>query len=65
MKEVKSPKKPLMYYYGIVLLVLFLFNWLVIPLLSQSQTIVQEVDYGTFMDMTEAGTIQRVEVREE
>ena len=49
MKEVKSPKKPLIYYYGIVLLVLLLFNILVAPLLLRQQVI--EVDYGTFMNM--------------
>ena len=44
MKEVKSPKKPLIYYYGIALLVIFLFNMLVSPLLMQGQ--IMEVDYG-------------------
>ena len=48
MKEVKSPKKPLMYYYGIVILVLFLFNLFVSPVLMERQ--VKEVDYGTFME---------------
>lgn len=51
MKEVKSPKKPLIYYYGIVLLSIFLFNMLITPMLTQNQ--VTEVDYGTFMDMIE------------
>ena len=60
MKEVKSPKKPLIYYYGIVLLILLLFNLLVTPLLVQEQ--VQEVDYGTFMRMIEEGDIGQVEV---
>ena len=45
MKEVKSPKKPLLYYYGIVLLIILAFNLLVAPLLNQNQ--VTEVDYGT------------------
>ena len=49
MKEVKSPKKPLVYYYGIVILVLFFFNLFVSPVLMERQ--VKEVDYGTFMDM--------------
>ena len=49
MKEVKSPKKPLIYYYGIVLLVLLLFNILVAPLLLRQQVI--EVDYSAFMNM--------------
>ena len=60
MKEVKSPRKPLIYYYGIVLLVLLLFNLLVTPLLSQRQ--VQEVDYGTFMSMIDKKNIGEVEV---
>ena len=60
MKEVKSPKKPLIYYYGIVILVLMLFNFLAVPWLAQRQ--VEEVDYGTFMDMTENKEIGRVEV---
>lgn len=62
MKEVKSPKKPLIYYYGIVLLVLFLFNMLVTPLLMQGQVV--EVDYGTFMEMTENKNIGRVQVED-
>ena len=51
MKEVKSPKKPLLYYYGIVLLVLVLFNVVLAPVLSMKQ--VREVDYGTFMSRIE------------
>ena len=47
MKEVKSPKKPLLYYYGITLLVILLFNLLVAPLIARNQ--VTETDYGTFM----------------
>ena len=62
MNEVKSPKKPLLYYYGIVLLVLMLFNFLAMPWLAQRQ--VREVDYGTFMTMTEEGQIGQVEVQE-
>ena len=49
MKEVKSPKKPLLYYYGITLLVILLFNLLVAPLIARNQ--VTETDYGTFMQM--------------
>lgn len=59
MKEVKSPKKPLIYYYVIVLLVLAAFNFFVSPLLLSRQ--VTEVDYGTFMSMTEKKNIGRVE----
>ena len=60
MKEVKSPKKPLIFYYGITLLVIILFNLIVTPLLTQSQ--VTEVDYGTFMRMIEEKQIGKVEV---
>ena len=62
MKEVKSPKKPLIYYYVIVLLVLAAFNFFVSPLLLSRQ--VTEVDYGTFMSMTEKKNIGRVEVED-
>ena len=62
MNEVKKPKKPLIYYYGIVLLVLLLFNFLAMPWLSQRQ--VKEVDYGTFMTMTEEKQIGKVEVQD-
>ena len=62
MKEVKSPKKPLIYYYCIVLLCIFLFNLLITPLLTQSQ--VTEVDYGTFMDMIDHKQIGIVQVED-
>ena len=62
MKEVKSPKKPLIYYYGIALLVIFLFNILVMPLIAQEK--VKEVDYGTFMSMIEQKNIGKVEVQD-
>ena len=62
MDEVKSPKKPLMFYYIIVLLVLLLFNGLAMPWLMERQ--VEEVDYGTFMTMTEQGQIGQVEVQD-
>lgn len=62
MKEVKSPKKPLIYYYGIALLLIFLFNILVMPLVAQEK--VKEVDYGTFMSMTEQKNIGKVEVQD-
>lgn len=60
MKEVKSTKKPLIYYYVIVLFVLMLFNMIVTPMLLERQ--VTEVDYGTFMSMIEERNIGRVEV---
>ena len=63
MKEVKSPKKPLIYYYGIVLLILLLFNLLVTPLLARAQVV--EVDYGTFMDMIEEQNIGSVQVEDD
>ena len=62
MKEVKSPKKPLLYYYSIVLIVILLFNWIVSPLLMQAQ--VEETDYGTFMRMIEEKNIGEVEVKD-
>ena len=62
MKEVKSPKKPLIYYYGIVLLIILLFNLLITPLLSRQQ--VTEVDYGTFMDMIDDKDIGTVQVED-
>ena len=60
MKEVKSPKKPLIFYYGIALLVFVLFNVIVSPLLVKAR--VTEVDYGTFMSMIEQKKIGNVEV---
>ena len=60
MKEVKSPKKPLLYYYGITLLVILLFNLLVAPLIVRNQ--VTETDYGTFMQMIEDKDIGKVQV---
>ncbi|MFQ9425695.1 MAG: ATP-dependent zinc metalloprotease FtsH [Anaerovoracaceae bacterium] len=62
MNEVKKPKKPLIYYYIIVMIVLMLFNLLAMPLMSQGQIV--EVDYGTFMSMTENGKIGKVQVQE-
>ena len=60
MKEVKSPKKPLIYYYGIVLLVILVFNMVVSPLLTSAR--VTQVDYGTFMKMIEEKNVGSVEV---
>ena len=62
MKEVKSPKKPLIYYYGIALLVLVLVNFLALPMIAKQQ--IKEVDYGTFMSMTEKQEIGQVEIQE-
>ncbi len=60
MKEVKSPKKPLIFYYGIVLLIILVFNMVVSPLIANAK--VKEVDYGTFMKMIEDKDIGNVEV---
>ncbi len=62
MNEVKTPKKPLIYYYGIALLILMLFNFLAMPWLAKRQ--IKEVDYGTFMTMTENQEIGQVEIQE-
>ena len=61
MNEVKKPKKPLIFYYAIVMAVLLLFNSLVIPWILERQ--VKEVDYGTFMTMTEQNEIGKVEIQ--
>ena len=63
MNEVKKPKKPLIYYYVIVLLVLMLFNFLAMPWLTQRQ--VQQVDYGTFIEMAENKELGQVEVQQQ
>ena len=61
MNEVKQPKKPLIFYYLVVMLILALFNSLAMPWLMERQ--IQEVDYGTFMSMTEDKDIGRVDVQ--
>ena len=62
MNEVKKPQKPIFYFYGIVLVIIILFNTLAMPMLAQMQ--VKEVDYGTFMTMTENKEIGRVDVQD-
>ena len=62
MKEVKSPKKSLLYYYGVALVVLLLFNLIVAPLLAQRR--VTEIDYGAFIKMTEEGNIGEVKIED-
>ena len=62
MNEVKQPKKPLAYYYGMVLLLLLVFNWLVMPMIADAK--IKEVDYGTFMSMTESKDIGQVEIED-
>ena len=63
MNEVKSPKKPLLYYYLIVLLVVMLFNLLAMPWLAEHQ--IKDVDYNTFVSMTEQGQIGQVEIQQQ
>ena len=60
MNEVKRPKKPLIFYYTLVMVALVLFNFLLVPWIAEQQII--EVDYGTFMSMTEEKDIGRVDV---
>lgn len=62
MNEVESPKKPLIYYYGMVLLILVLFNFLAMPWFARRRIL--EVDYGAFMDMTARQEIGRVEIQD-
>ena len=62
MKEVRSPKRPLLYYYLIALGVILLFNMLVMPVMSMNQVL--EVDYGTFVQMAEDKNLGQVEVDE-
>ena len=62
MNEVKRPQKPLYFFYGIVLLLIVLFNTLAMPMLAEAR--VKEVDYGTFMTMTEDQEIGRVEIQD-
>ena len=63
MKEVPKPKKPLIFYYGVVLLVLMLFNLLAMPWLAQRQ--IREVDYSTFIQMADDRELGQVEVQQE
>ena len=63
MKEVKSPKRPLIYYYCIVLLLIMLFNFLAMPWMAQHQ--IKEVDYNTFVAMVEEGQVGQAEIQEQ
>ena len=63
MNEVKNPRKPLIVFYIIMLLVMFAFNSLIAPMLAEEPKI-KDVDYGTFMTMTEEGKIGSVQVEE-
>ncbi len=62
MNEIKKPKKPLIFYYCVVMAALFLFNLIAMPAIARRE--IQEVDYGTFMTMTENGEIGRVEIQD-
>ena len=63
MNEVKSPKKPLLYYYLVVMLLVMLFNFIAMPWISEHQ--IKDVDYNTFVTMTEQGEVGRVEIQEQ
>lgn len=63
MQEVRKPKKTLIFYYGVVLIILLLFNFLAMPWLAQRQ--VREVDYGTFIEMAENHELGQVEVQQQ
>ena len=61
MNEVKKPRKPLMFYYGVAMVIILLFNLFVMPILESA--VVTEVDYGTFMTMTQEKNIGKVEIQ--
>ena len=63
MKEVKTPKKPLIYYYAVAMLAGFLFNFFAMPWLAQHQ--IKEVDYNTFVSMVEKKEIGKVDIQEQ
>ena len=62
MNEVKTPKKPLIYYYSIFFGIILLFNMIVMPMISQAK--IEEVDYSTFISMTVNGEIGKVEIQD-
>ena len=63
MKEVKPPRKPLIFYYVVAMLAVILLNSLAVPWLAQHQ--IRDVDYNTFVEMTEKGEVGRVEIQEQ
>ena len=63
MNEVKSPKKPLLYYYTIALILLVLFNVIAMPWISEHQ--IKDVDYNTFIGMVDSGKVSAVEIQEQ
>ena len=63
MNEVHSPKKPLIFYYAVAMLAVFLFNFFAMPWLAQHQ--IKEVDYNTFVEMVEQDKVGKVEIQEQ
>ena len=63
MEQVKRPKKPLMFYYTIVLIILILFNIIAMPYIKEKQ--IKDVDYGTFISMTEKKEIKKLELQQQ
>ena len=63
MNEVKSPKKPLLYYYFVAMLLVMLFNFIAMPWMAEHQ--IKEVDYNTFVTMTEQGEVGKVEIQQQ
>ena len=63
MEQVKRPKKPLMFYYTIVLIILILFNIIAMPYIKEKQ--IKDIDYGTFISMTEKKEIKKVELQQQ
>ena len=63
MNEVKSPKKPLLYYYTVALILLLVFNFVAMPWISEHQ--IKEVDYNTFINMVDNGKVSTVDIQEQ
>ena len=63
MNEVKSPKKPLLYYYFVAMLLVMLFNFIAMPWIAEHQ--IKDVDYNTFVTMTEQGEVGKVDIQEQ
>ena len=62
MNEIKRPRRPILIFYIVFLLLLFIFNGMLLPKMAEQQ--VKEVDYGTFMTMTENGQIGSVQIED-
>ena len=63
MKEVKTPKKPLIFYYAVAMLAVFLFNFLAMPWLPQHQ--IKEVEYNTYVETVEQDKVRKVQIQEQ